>query len=140
MRSRLVFAILILVCVLVVMTIPASAAPAQQQGGWTSTHYILIDGTSADRQPTVVYSDIAGVRVTRDGGVYTVRFLRPYRFLIATAYGVCADTLENCAELSQGVAAIDLITWHATQREWLIYTSSGVHHRPYMMISLIVKP
>jgi hypothetical protein len=122
------------------MTIPASAAPAQQQGGWTSTHYVLIDGTRADRQPTVVYSDIAGVRVTRDGSVYRVRFLRPYRFLVATAYGVCADTISSCAEYSQGTAAIDEITWHATEQEWLIYTRSEVHFRPYMMISLIMKP
>ena len=140
MRSKLVFAILIVASIFVMMAIPASAAPVQQQGGWTSTHYVLIDGTRADRQPTVVYSDIAGVRVTRDGSEYRIKFLRPYRFLVATAYGVCADTLATCAEHDQGVAAIELITWHATQQEWLIFTRSGPHLRPYMMISLIVKP
>lgn len=139
MRSKLLSAILIVTCIFVVLAIPVSAAPVPPQGGWTSTNYVLIDGTHAG-QPTVVYSDIYGVRVTRTGSVYTVRFVRPYRFLIATAYGVCADTLVNCAEHLQGVAAIDLITWHATQQEWLIYTSSELHFRPYMMISLIVKP
>ncbi len=137
MRSRLAFAILILVCVLVVMTIPASAAPAQQQGGWTSTHYILIDGTRAGQQPTVVYSDIAGVRVTRGAtSTYIVRFLRPYRFLVADAYAICTeDDEDNCGEFGQGYGAVEYITWKSTLREWVIGTS-----RHDVMLSLIVKP
>jgi hypothetical protein len=140
MRSRLATSILILACILAVMTIPASAAPAQQQGGWTSTHYVLIDGTRADRQPTVVYSDIAGVRVTRVGPTastaYIVRFLRPYRFLIADAYAICTeDDEDNCVEFGQGYGAVEYITWNSTLREWVIGTS-----RPDVMLSLIVKP
>ncbi|MEI2689851.1 MAG: hypothetical protein V9H69_09085 [Anaerolineae bacterium] len=65
MRSKLVFAILIVASIFVMMAIPASAAPVQQQGGWTSTNYVLIDATQLGQQPTVVYSDIAGARVNR---------------------------------------------------------------------------
>lgn len=140
MRSRLATSILILACILAVMTIPASAAPAQQQGGWTSTHYVLIDGTRSDRQPTVVYSDIAGVRVTRIGPIshpaYIVRFLRPYRFLVADVYAICTeDDEDNCAEFGQGYGAVDYVTWNSMLREWVIGTS-----RPDVMLSLIVKP
>jgi len=122
---------------LMAITVPASAAPVPQQGGWTSTHYILIDGTRADRQPTVMYSDIAGVRVTRDATTaYVVRFLRPYRFLVADAYAICTENDEdNCVEFGQGYGAVEAVTWNSTLREWVIITN-----RPDVMISLIVKP
>jgi len=141
MRFRLLFVILIVTCILVTITIPASAAPAQQQGGWTSTHYVLIDGTRADQQPRVVYSDIAGVRVTREEindpviTWYTIRFLRPYRFLIATAYAVCTRDTLYCAEFGEGYGDVDYVTWNSARREWSIGTN-----RPDVMISLIVKP
>ena len=140
MRSRLISALLMVTCLLATVAIPASAAPAQQQGGWTSTHYVLIDGTRADRQPTVVYSDIAGVRVTRIGTTaypaYIVRFLRPYRFLVADAYAICTeDDEDNCVEFGQGYGSVEYVTWNSTLREWVIGTS-----RADVMISLIVKP
>lgn len=136
MRSKLKSAILIVFCIFVVMSIPASAAPLQQRGGWTSTNYVLIDGTNAGQQPTVAYSDIAGVQVTRDGSRYAIKFVRPYRFLVAAAYAICTqDNPHNCVEYGQGYGAVRYITWNSTLREWSIYTS-----RPDVMISLMVKP
>lgn len=141
MRSRLLFVILIVTCTFVTMTIPASAAPAQQQGGWSSTHYVLIDGTQPGQPPRVVYSDIAGVRVTREGtvgpyGYYMIRFVRSYRFLVADAYAICTeDDEDNCVEFGQGYGSIVAVTWNSTLREWVIVTN-----RTDVMISLIVKP
>lgn len=141
MRSKLVSAVLIVASIVVVMAIPASAAPVQQQGGWTSTNYVLIDATQPGQPPRVVYSDITGVRVTREGsvgpyGYYMIRFVRPYRFLVADAYAVCAeDHIGNCVEFGQGYGAVVAVTWNSTLREWVIVTN-----RPDVMLSLIVKP
>lgn len=130
MRSKLVAAILIVACAFALMTIPASAAPVQQQGGWTSTYYVLINGTTP--QPTVAYSDISGVQVTRrgTGGIYEVTFVRPYRFLVASAYYICQQPNWDC-----DATTVTITRDMTNPRKWRIKTNINT-----VMISLIVKP
>ena len=143
MRSKLVSAILVVICIFAVMALPASAAPSPPGGGWTPTYYVLIDGTHAGKA-TVVYSDIYGVQVTRHDvndptyAWYTVKFVRPYGFLTADAYVVCTqDASWNCEEYRpvQPGGGINRITWMPSLAEWVI-----VPNYPNVMISLMVKP
>lgn len=100
MRIRFATSVLLVACVLAVAALPAAAAPKQQLGGWTSTEYILIDGTDPQQPPRVVYSTIYGVQVTRPAGsdrAYDVTFVRNYRFLVASAYGLCFHPNWDCA-------------------------------------------
>jgi hypothetical protein len=132
MRTRLIPIALLLFCLLLMAVVPAAAAPQPQA---SVTHYVLIDATT--QPPTVAFSTVSGVQVQAVGGYpysysFDITFNRTFRYLVATAYGICTGPNWDCP---QYVSMKYVLRDGNNPRVWRLVTN---YEKP--MISLLLKP